>query len=542
MNEIKEKIVVVGYGWIGQANALSLVKMGYEVFFYDPVEFPDLHYTEEMEHYARVKRTTSLEEHDSTETWFIVCVGDRVSEERIQDISLVKKACDSLKELKGKTILRSTILPQKLCELTFDMYLPEFLHEKNAVDECLNPYYFVVGTRTEISLPGFLEEWKRRSYKSFFGTPEEASYIKYLSNLWNTIRIAFVNEMGDSIGDPKNAEEVRRIERVLDFVLERKSYLRYGQGFDGHCLPKDTRAFIGAHAKDGKNVDMLVGAYSSNEHHKMLQEKYKSLPKVFSFWDNAKLNKDGYEALMAMINSIGLVQSLRKQLRFVVDDIAKVMPARTVQEAAALWEAKARENALYYSNTRTKSGTAVTEEEFKESGKSDYENIVLRDHTLGALLAKGTLPRALDFGSGIGRMSPYFKDNFDEVHGLDVSPTMIETAQARTGKDVSYATFDGSIIPYADEYFDFIFSYQTLQHVPSKADIERYLREFYRVLRSGGMVKIQLRSGRSVKPWEWSYGVSFTPHEAISMAEQVGFTVLDHQVDGIKHLWLILTK
>ena len=31
----KEKIVIVGYGWVGQANALSLAQMGYQVFYYD---------------------------------------------------------------------------------------------------------------------------------------------------------------------------------------------------------------------------------------------------------------------------------------------------------------------------------------------------------------------------------------------------------------------------------------------------------------------------------------------------------------------------
>jgi phosphoglycerate dehydrogenase-like enzyme len=31
----EEKIVIVGFGWVGQANALALVQMGYQVFYYD---------------------------------------------------------------------------------------------------------------------------------------------------------------------------------------------------------------------------------------------------------------------------------------------------------------------------------------------------------------------------------------------------------------------------------------------------------------------------------------------------------------------------
>ena len=49
-----EKIVVVGFGWVGQANALALARMGYQVFYYDiapPVlRFSDKH----SELYAKI--------------------------------------------------------------------------------------------------------------------------------------------------------------------------------------------------------------------------------------------------------------------------------------------------------------------------------------------------------------------------------------------------------------------------------------------------------------------------------------------------------
>ncbi len=540
-SEKKEKIVIVGYGWVGQANALALVKMGYPVWFYDKAENPTIHYTDESETYLEIKRANSIAEVDTSGTWFIVCVGDRVSEEGEQDITLIKSATDALKGIQGSVILRSTVLPQKLHELAFDLYMPEFLHEKNAVDECLNPFYFVLGTKGNNSLPVFAKEWEQRAYKVFRGTPEEASHIKYLSNIWNSIRIAFVNEMGDSIGNPKTKDDVKKIEQILDFVFERKSYLRYGQAFDGHCLPKDTRAYIGASQKDGKNVDLLVGAYTSNEHHKKIQESLKTLPKVFSFWEHDKIERTLLGLLWYKINEVPFIQNTRKDSRFVIDAISRIIPDRSIERVGEIWEEKAQENALYYSNIGTKSAAQVTEDELRRTGVVDYERLVLRDPTIEDLIKSSTPRKVLDFGSGVGRMTEYFTDDFDVVHGVDISKTMIEGAKKRVPK-ATFSVFDGQVLPYEPEDFDLIFSYQVLQYAPSVSDVERYLKEFYRILKQGGVAKLQLRGGRGFKKWEWLYGVAFMPETAVALAEKDGFTVLDHQVEGIKNVWLTLRK
>ena len=537
-----EKMIIVGFGWIGQANALSLLKMGYPVFFYDPAPSLTFHYVKDGESYDGIERIDSLTSEDSANTCYIVCVGDRVSEEREQDISPIKNATDALKDILGTVIVRSTILPQKLKELHFDFYVPEFLHEKNAIDECLNPHFFVLGTRNEKkSVPTFLKQWEQRSYRVFKGTPEEASYIKYLSNLWNTVRIAFVNEFGDSMGNPKTKEDIHAIERVLDFVLERKSYVRYGQAFDGHCLPKDTRAFIGAHAKEGKNVDLLVGAYTSNEHHKKIQEQYKTLPKVFSFWEYDKKFDSALGFVWRRINETPSIKGLRKKSRFIVDALNQVIPDRTIEQSALIWEKKARENPLYYSFERTKAGRDATDDDMRQSGKIDFERYILEDPAFRELLDRASSARALDFGSGVGRMTEFFGEHFGEVYGADISKTMIEHATERVKlPHVRFNVVNGHQLPYEDKYFDVIFSYLALQHVPTGESIERYLEEFNRILKKDGLAKLQFRAGRGVKKWAWSYGVSFTPEEIIACVERHGFTVLDHQVEEGKHLWVIL--
>jgi UDP-glucose 6-dehydrogenase len=188
------QIVVVGFGWVGQANALSLVGQGHQVAFFDPKE-PLRHYEQQYAHrYTKVRRLNSVSELDAEGVCYIVSVGDRVSEEGVQDISLIRGALESLLGLKGTVILRSTVLPHFLMELPFDYYVPEFLHEKFAVQECGQPHLLVIGKKTDKSEPSFLSDWERAAYKTFRGTPEEASHIKYLSNLWNSVRHADTND------------------------------------------------------------------------------------------------------------------------------------------------------------------------------------------------------------------------------------------------------------------------------------------------------------------------------------------------------------
>jgi len=290
-DEKKEKIVVLGFGWVGQANAIALVQMGYQVFYYDIVE-PKRHYERDFKDwYTKIKPLGQLLEKDDEFTWYIVAVGDRVRDDGTQDTSLIKKALDELKNARGGIILRSTVLPPSLKELSFDYYLPEFLHEKYAVKECLYPHFFVIGSRQRTAkLPSFFAIWAKNSYKTYWGTPEEASYIKYLSNLWNAVRIAFVNEFGDTISQPNSPENIKAIEKIVNFVFEGKFYLRYGGSFSGHCLPKDTLAFYNWLKKEGKNAALLEGAYQSNEIHRQIAEKHKILPEWFSEWQKSDVS------------------------------------------------------------------------------------------------------------------------------------------------------------------------------------------------------------------------------------------------------------
>jgi len=284
----QEKVVIIGFGWVGQANALTLSYMGYEVSYFDPGS-PKHHYGEHKEEYEKLNQLSSPLENDTTSTVYIVCVGDSVAEDGVQDLSAITAAMTSLNEAKGTIILRSTIIPSSLSQFSFDFYLPEFLHEKQAVEDCLDPYLVVIGSKTEKKEPSFFKKWEDKSRKVFRGTPEEASHIKYLSNVWNATRIAFVNEIGDSIAEPRTQDDLEKIECVINFLFDGRSYLRYGKSFKGHCLPKDTRAFARFQKDSGVSSAFLDGVYLSNYNHEQQEQQHKILPEWYSAWQGVHM-------------------------------------------------------------------------------------------------------------------------------------------------------------------------------------------------------------------------------------------------------------
>jgi len=297
-----EHYVIVGFGWVGQANALAIKMLGFDVSFFD-LSTPPRHYPTYAHVYDAIPKLSEIRSKDAPNMWYIVCVGDRVSEDGVQDISNIKSALNSLSNAEGGIILRSTILPDLLDDLKFDYYLPEFLHEKQAVEECLDPHFFVVGERhSGRSWPALFTIWRARSRKIFKGTPREASFIKYLSNLWNATRIAFVNEFGDAIGRPTDKKHLEEIECITDFLFDRGNYLRYGRAFGGHCLPKDTRAFRARYGNKDASLPLIAGVYESNTKHQQLEKTYPLMPEWYSEW--SEIRGSGRRALQELWHSI----------------------------------------------------------------------------------------------------------------------------------------------------------------------------------------------------------------------------------------------
>lgn len=146
-------------------------------------------------------------------------------------------------------------------------------------------------------------------------------------------------------------------------------------------------------------------------------------------------------------------------------------------------------------SARDKRGGRWTPEEFFATGVREIGEVLSYLETRGATPAPG---RALDFGCGVGRLSQALAEHFDEVVGVDISSSMVRTAgeHNRHGDRVRYLVNtapDLSLLP--DGHVDFVYSNITLQHMPGAA-AEGFVRDFFRVLRPGGIAVFQIPDGR----------------------------------------------
>jgi SAM-dependent methyltransferase len=125
---------------------------------------------------------------------------------------------------------------------------------------------------------------------------------------------------------------------------------------------------------------------------------------------------------------------------------------------------------------------------------------------LGAELPAYRGGRCVEVGCGPGRMTGALAERFDQVLALDVSPAMLERARATVSAgNVEFRPVSGERLEGAgDGVADALVCYLVLQHLPSRAVIESYLREFARVLDPGGEAFIQvpvLASGWRPRLW-----------------------------------------
>jgi 2-polyprenyl-3-methyl-5-hydroxy-6-metoxy-1,4-benzoquinol methylase/uncharacterized protein YbaR (Trm112 family) len=100
----------------------------------------------------------------------------------------------------------------------------------------------------------------------------------------------------------------------------------------------------------------------------------------------------------------------------------------------------------------------------------------------------------LDVGCSWGRWSVAAARKGFSVVGIDPSLGAVMSARRLAKElslDIKYVVADGRFLPFHDDQFEFVYSYSVLQHF-SKRDARRTLMEMSRVLRAGGVAKVQM--------------------------------------------------
>jgi GDP-mannose 6-dehydrogenase len=288
------RIAVVGAGYVGCVTAACLSRGSHDVVAIDtdpskvqslrdgvcPVVEPGL-----QELVAKNVREGRLRAMESSVDAFadvdavIVCVSTPSMPDGSVDIRPTMRVFDVLAAAAENpggprlVIVRSTIAPGMLRRVLdrhrtarFDVVAnPEFLRETTAILDFDRPPFLVFG--------GDRPEAVRAAAAIFEAVPgprhflglESALLVKYASNAFHGMKIAFANEVA-SLCDVAGANplEVMKIFCEDTSLNISRAYLRPGFAFGGSCLPKDIRALLSIGRSNGIQLPLLEGVLQAN--------------------------------------------------------------------------------------------------------------------------------------------------------------------------------------------------------------------------------------------------------------------------------------
>lgn len=170
-------------------------------------------------------------------------------------------------------------------------------------------------------------------------------------------------------------------------------------------------------------------------------------------------------------------------------------------------------------------------EDAYQSSPSDYLIYLFHIATYDWAKTHMSGARVLDFGTGTGYGAARMASVAASVTGVDVSQAAVGYAEGRyTAENLDFrriAPVEEAPLPFPDDSFDVVTSFQVIEHVPSPS---AYLAEAKRVLKPGGKLLCvtpdrTTRLFRRQRPWNVWHLYEFTPEELAGVvAEQFQVT------------------
>ena len=231
------------------------------------------------------------------------------------------------------------------------------------------------------------------------------------------------------------------------------------------------------------------------------------------------------------------------RFNFVTPLLRKISETAILNKMRTEWDGRAKENARHYVATLRDDWSDA---DFFESGAG-----WVRQHIESRLseICGGRAPselNMLEIGCGAGRMTMPLSKIFGHVDAVDISPEMIAQAKIalRDCRNVRFHVNNGKdLAMFKKDEFDFAFSGIVFQHIPSRAIIENYIRETWRVLRSGALFIFQVQGHSipesSLDTW---VGVGFSRDEMVDIARRNRFVIREMTGEGTQYFWLAFMK
>lgn len=238
----KIKIGIIGHGFVGKAVSYGFTHRDVQQFIVDP------------------QCGTTIDSLPIDCDVAFVCVPTPMGNDGRIDASILKSV---LSELHNRFsyglkrclfVIKSTVTPDVIGDFAYDgvVYNPEFLAEKNAAYDFVNPQFHVFGGFEDDT--SYLENvYKKYSLcspcKTFHVSHVDASFIKYGINTFLATKVTFFNQLFDSVNNEPKANFAQIIAAIGTDNRIGSSHTKVPgfdgkQGFGGACFPKDCTAIF----------------------------------------------------------------------------------------------------------------------------------------------------------------------------------------------------------------------------------------------------------------------------------------------------------
>jgi ubiquinone/menaquinone biosynthesis C-methylase UbiE len=217
--------------------------------------------------------------------------------------------------------------------------------------------------------------------------------------------------------------------------------------------------------------------------------------------------------------------------------------SEAAEKMRADWNRRAVEDAHYYVAFGRRD---QTDEEFLVTATPVIRNHLDKELKWIPRNADWRSLRALEIGCGPGRLMVPMSRRFGEIHGVDVSDEMIRLAGERL-REIPNAhvhhTDGADLAEFANEFFDFVYSYAVFQHIPDRQIVFNYLRESCRVLKSGGLLRCQINGlPETATQYDTWHGARINAQEIIEFATGNNLQLLALEGRNTQYMWVTARK